>query len=242
MSDSDDPFLVTSPLGITSILRTIVKQKILVHMHFGHRDQAIITTVLDVDTEQERLVVDAASDNIFNQRLVHADKIHFDAQVNKVRVQFHTGQAHPLTFDQRQAFWLPYPETLRRMQRRDNFRIDIPVSTPLLCRIPRKDDVVVTLPVKDISAGGIALLDHNEEITENVSALLGNCELELDDIGTVVTTLQIRRIGHQMLGGSTPVKVIACSFYNPPLSDTIMIQNYIGRLDRMLNARRRGFD
>lgn len=242
MSDSDDPFLVTSPLGIKSVLRTLMVQKSLVHMRLERHSQAIITTVLDVSSDQSQIVVDAATDANFNQRLIQAPEVHFDAQVDRVRVQFQTGQAQPYMYDQRDAFLLPYPEALRRLQRRDHFRIDIPVSMPLFCNIPLKDKKVATLAVKDISAGGLALLDHNEDITDIVGAPLRQCSLDLDDVGTVVVNMRIRRISNQLLGNAKPVRVVACEFDHPATADVIMIQNYIGRLERMLNARRRGFD
>lgn len=243
MSDPNDPFLVTSPLGIKSVLRALVSQNTLVHMRLEQDAQAIITTLLDVHTEQKHIIVDAATDADFNQRLTQSPIAHFDAQVNGVRVQFRTdGQAQPYTFDQRDAFLLPYPDALRRLQRRDHFRIDVPVSSPLFCSLSLRTGQDVSLPVKDISAGGVALLDRNEVIVESEGSLLKNCTFELDDVGTVVVDLRIRRISHQLLGDGKATRVVACEFYQPAPADAIMVQNYIGRLERMLNARRRGFD
>lgn len=242
MSDSDDPFLVTSPLGITSVLRALVAQKTLIHMRLERNSQTIITTLLHIDSDQGRMIVDAAADDVFNQRLTKTEKVYFDAQIDRIRVEFHTGQATPCTFENREAFWIPLPDALRRVQRRDHYRIDIPVSAPLFCEVRNNGDLVATLPVKDISAGGLALLDRNEEVKETEGSQLRQCVLELDDIGTVIVNLKIRRISNQLLGDAKPVRVIACEFDRPSPPNVIMIQNYIGRLERMLNARRRGFD
>lgn len=243
MSDSNDPFLVTSHLGITSVLRALMLQKTLIHMHIERQGQAIITTVLDIDTDQARLVVDAAPDDTFNQRLAQANQIHFDALVDKIRVQFNTGQAKPYTFERRSALWLPYPDSLRRLQRRDNYRIDIPVSMPLLCEIPVKGQPKpLTLTARDISAGGVALIDPDHAITHDPGSVMRQCSFDLGDVGTVVTNLAIRRISDQAVGEAKPVRVVACEFLHPSASDSILIQNYIGRLERWLNARRRGFD
>lgn len=242
MIDSDDPFLVTSQLGIKSVLRALVVQKTLVHLRLEQHGQAIITTLLDVDSEQDRVVIDAAASPAFNERLIRAPKLHFDARVDQIRVQFHTGQATQCLFDQRAAFSLPSPNALRRLQRRDHFRIDIPVSTPLFCELPLKSGKNIVLPVKDISAGGVALLDRNEEFTQTEGAVLKQCTFQLDDIGTVALNLRVRRISNQVLGDWSLTRVVACEFVYPAQGDAIMIQNYIGRLERALNARRRGFD
>lgn len=242
MSDSD-PFLVTSPLGIKSILRALVMQRTLVRMRLDNDHQAIITTLLDVSADHGHIIVDAAADSAFNERLIQTPTVNFDAQVNGVRVQFQTvGKAQFHTFEQRDALWLPYPDALRRLQRRDHFRIDIPVSAPLFCETSLKTGQDISLPVKDISAGGVALLDRNEDVQEPEGAVLKDCTFELDDVGTVVVNLRIRRISHQLLGDGKATRVIACQFDHPSPSDTIMVQNYIGRLERMLNARLRGFD
>lgn len=242
MNDSDDPFLVTSTLGITSLLRALMMQKILVHMRLDRHDQAIITTVLDVNPEQEHIIVDAAEDATFNERLTRTGTIHFDAQVDKVRVQFSTSQARSQLFEDRNALCLPYPDALRRLQRRNHFRIDIPVSMPLFCDVSVKGGPALRLPVKDISAGGVALLDPGEAVTDENGDVLRRCSLELTDVGTVVTNLKIKRISKKTQSDSGAVRVIACEFDHLSAPGNIMVQNYIGRLDRLLNARRRGFD
>lgn len=242
MNDTSDPYLVTSPLGITSVLRTLVAHKTLIHMRPDRHPQAIITTVLDIDPEQKQFIVDAAANDIFNERLARASQIHFDAQIDKIRVHFRSSQAQQLVFDKRPAFLLPYPDALQRMQRRHHFRIDIPVSTPLFCDVPLNAQRTVTLPVKDISAGGIALLDAEKSIDGTAGSVIKGCQLELTDIGTVMTDLKIRRISDHKTADDKSIRTIACEFDRPAPPDAIMIQNYIGRLDRLLNARRRGFD
>lgn len=242
MNDTNDPFLVTSQLGILSVVRSLIAQKTLVHMRLDRNSEAIITTVLDVDTEQERIIVDAAADDAFNRRLGQANLIHFDALVDKIRVQFSTGPAQQLSFDQRNAFSVPYPEALRRLQRRDHFRIDIPVSMPLFCEIPVKGGSPLMLPVKDISAGGVALQDPKNLVADSAGAQLKQCVFELDDVGTVTVNLRIQRISEQTSGDAKPTRIIACQFDSPTAQHNIMVQNYIGRLERLLNARRRGFD
>ena len=242
MSHSDDPFLVTSPLGIRSILRTLVVQKTLIHMRLERHGQAIITTLLHVDDAHDHLIIDAAADATFNQRIAQAPRLHFEAQVDQIRIQFHTNAAIPCVFEQRDAFQLPYPDALRRIQRRDHFRIDIPVSAPLFCTIPQKKDPDLVLPVKDISAGGIALLDREERMTQSEGSVLRQCVLDLDHVGPVTINLRIRRIEDRILGDDKATRVVACEFEALDRSDGIKIQNYIGRLERMLNARRRGFD
>lgn len=242
MNNTDDPFLITSRLGITSVLRALMTQKTLVHMRPARTGQAIITTVLDVDPDQEHIIVDAAEDATFNERLARTGTIHFDAQVDRIRVQFSTSQASHQVFENRDAFRFPYPDALRRLQRRNHFRIDIPVSMPLICDVRIKGGHTLMLSVKDISAGGLALLDPGKDVTDGVGDVLRRCSLDLDDAGTVVTDLKIRRISDPQTTDSATARVVACEFHHLSAPGNIIVQKYIGRLDRLLNARRRGFD
>lgn len=243
MSEPNDPFLVTTTLGITAVLQSLKLQKSLVHMRLDNDNRAIITAVLDVNSHERWLIVDATDDAQFNQRLTGSPKVFFEAQIDRVKVQFSCAGATAILFEGREAFRLTYPEHLRRIQRRNHFRIDIPVTMPLLAQIPVIGGRTLKLPVKDISAGGVAVIDHNQELDVTVGAWLKQCTFELDDVGTVVTNLKVRRISeHQSEPGTTPVRVVACEFDHPSAAEAIMVQNYIGRLERMLIARRRGFD
>src|SRR5690606_10979837 len=117
-----------------------------------------------------------------------------------------------------------------------------PVSMPLICDVRIKGGHTLMLPVKDISAGGLALLDPGKDLTDGVGDVLRRCSLDLDDAGTVVTDLKVRRISDPQIAGSATARVVACEFHNLSAPGHIIVQKYIGQLDRLLNARRRGFD
>src|SRR5699024_10981172 len=99
--------------------------------------------------------------------------------------------AQTIMHDGRQALQFPFPHALRRIQRRDHFRVDIPVSAPLWCQVPASEKTTETLRVKDISAGGLALFDPETLVDAGVGSRLEACTLELPDIGTITFTLTV---------------------------------------------------
>lgn len=243
MNDPDDPFLITSRLQIAALLRNMARKNVLLHMRMAEHGQALITTLLDVDPDHNALVVDAASDEAFNERIGRTQAVHFDATVERVKVQFSVaGPASAQLFDARAAFRLPFPEALRRIQRRDHYRIDIPVTHPLVCAIPTPSQGTVALRAKDISAGGIALLDPASELDTTAGTRYPDCELHLSDTETLAVGLAVRRVSMETVSDARPTRVIACQFLGLQGPGHIAVQHYIGRLERMLNARRRGFD
>lgn len=242
-ADHPDPFLVQSPRGVLSNLRAIVEQGTLLHMRLKSRPQALITTLLDIDEDHHRIVVDASADEAFNRRLLSTGEVQFSTVIDGVRLQFDSmAPARTISHDGRQALQLPFPHTLRRIQRRDHFRIDIPVSTPLFCQVPLENKQTETLKVKDISAGGVALFDPETLVDARVSTRLADCMLSLPDLGTVTFDLTVQRVGTTSVPGGVATRILACQFHRLAPSHEIMIRNYIGQLERMLLARRKGFD
>lgn len=243
VDDDSDPFLVRSQQGVRSNLRSIVEQGSLLHMRLRPQPESLVTTLLQTDPDNNRIVVDASADNIFNKRLLAANEIQFGTVINGVSVQFFcSGPAHEVVYDGRPAFELPLPHTLRRIQRRDHFRIDVPVNDPLWCEITSHGRQTETLKVKDISVGGVALFDPTTLVEATPGTRLQNARLALPNLGTVEFTLIVRRISIISMPGGATMRTLACQFGGLSPGDDILIRNYIGQLERMLLARRKGFD
>lgn len=243
VDDDSDPFLVRSQQGVKSNLRAIVEQGSLLHMRLRPQPESLVTTLLQTDPDNNRIVVDASADNIFNKRLLAASEIQFNTVVDSVRIQFFcAGPAREVVYDGRPAFELALPHTLRRIQRRDHFRIDVPVSDPLWCEITSHGRDPEALKVKDISVGGIALFDPTTLVEATPGTRLHNARLELPGLGTVAFSLIVRRISIISMPGDATMRILACQFGGLSPGDDIMIRNYIGQLERMLLARRKGFD
>lgn len=242
-ADQSDPFLVPTRRGVLSNLRAIVQQGTLLHMRLRSHPEALVTTLLQIDPDNERIVVDASADRTFNDRMQAPGEVQFSTVIDGVRVQFDCiAPARPVVYDGRPALELPLPHQLRRIQRRDHFRIDIPVSTPLWCEVSVDSRRTESLKVRDISAGGIALFDPSTLIEAVPGTLIHNGQLPLPELGTVNFTLNVRRVGITSVPGGATTRILACQFQQLSPSHEIMVRNYIGQLERMLLARRKGFD
>ncbi len=243
MDQDHDPFLVTSPRAIASVLRTIHQRNALLHMRLAAHEQALVTTLLDLDANEQSITVDASANPQFNRRILEPGRVLFSTVVDKVRVQFTVNApAQAIEFQQRDALRLAYPHALRRIQRRDHFRIDIPVSQPVYCQIPFSAGQVHTLQIKDLSAGGVALLDPDELIDATVGTRLNGCQIVLPDLGAIQVDLTVRRMVPKDKKSGQTRSTLACQFNDLSTAHEIMVVNYLGQLERQLNARRRGFD
>ncbi|MDS1140493.1 flagellar regulator YcgR PilZN domain-containing protein [Pusillimonas sp. SM2304] len=243
--DNGDPYQTSSQLEIVRLLRSIEARKALLRMHLKGRAVAIVTTILEVDAANHRLIVDVSSDPDFNERIIKAQSVTFDTMLDKIHIQFSTTDITPCLQDNLPALSMPIPQTLSRIQRREYYRVDTPVTHPASCKIPIKGEhgtIEHSLIVKDISAGGVSLVDADHILDNSKGATYKHCKLELPEVGSVVTELRVMRSQDESLANDVERRVIGCKFVNLPNPMQIMVQHYIGLLERKLNAKRRGFD
>lgn len=245
MDDTDERYTVSSRLEIQSLLRDAQKKNALLRMHVKGRSAAIITTILDIEGDTGSLVVDNSSDEGFNQRIVSADTVSFETLLDKVRVIFSSNQVSACMHDNRPALRLPIPDSLTRIQRREFYRVETPVTNPPRCtfmfELP-KGPGRVSLEVRDVSAGGICVLDNQHQLDNAKGTLYPACELSLPDVGQVITDLRIvRSVDEEGVNGKER-RLLGCKFVALPSPMQMRVQHYIGMLERRLNAKRRGFE
>lgn len=147
--------------------------------------------------------------------------------------------------DGRPALRALFPDSINRIQRREYYRVEIPVSNRAICTIPtpeNKETKQVSLEIKDISVGGISVLDNNRALDNTLHTLFRACKLDLPEAGTVVTDLQIVRSQDETLANGKPSRSLGLAFINLSNPMNFIIQQYIGKLERKLNAKRRGFE
>ncbi|PLC50358.1 flagellar brake protein [Pollutimonas subterranea] len=243
--DEENPFLVTSSLEIHALLRSIATKGALLRMHIEGRTVAIITTILDVDPDNAAFIVDNSAEEDFNRRVVSADTVTFETSLDKVRIQFSVTKVESCMQEGRPALRASFPSSITRIQRREYYRVDIPVSNPATCTIPtpqNKDTKQVTLELRDISAGGISAMDNEHTLDNALNALFKNCRLELPEAGTVITDLQIVRSQDDTLANGKPSRSLGFAFINLSNPMNFIVQQYIVKLERKLNAKRRGFE
>jgi len=241
----DDAFAVTAPLEIRSILRSIERHESLLRMHRqGSPDQSIMTTILAFDPTTDRVIIDCSPDPEFNQRLVRADAVIFDTQVDRINIQFTGNELESCTYDGLPALSFPYPEKVRRIQRREFYRVEIPIGEPASCAVslakPGQPPAKVTVRMKDISAGGVALLDSDNLLPHQSGTLFRDSILTLPEVGEVSVHLSVLRIHTLELPNKKEIIELGCAFQDISKSTSTLIQGYIGRLERRLNARRLG--
>lgn len=232
---------VESRREIIALLRGIHEKKQLVRMGVG--PDVCVTSILEVDPDSDSVILDCSIDRAQNQRMVKAPKVSFDTTLDKIRIIFNTETLIETQFDERPALRMDIPETLIRLQRREFYRMETPVSNPvrISVRMPAAMGAgTQSFPLADISCGGIALLDNAHLLGDETGTMLENCLIDLPEIGVVTTNLQIRNHLDITLHNNKTNRRVGCQFVNISRGNLANVQRYITKLERERNARLAG--
>lgn len=242
--DPDDPvysrYLMHSRPEIAQVLRALGRQTELVTAYFNHGQEFFLTSIVDVDPNQGRLIVDCGTDEAVNARAAAAGKVLFVTSQDRVKVQFAVVRLERVKFQGKPAFRAPFPTELLKLQRREYYRLSMPMGSPVMCIIPEAGNGRREVTVSDISVGGVGLSGFPMAQPLEIGQQFANCRIALPEEGTIASSLEVRNIQELTLRNGSQVKRAGCQFIDLPPAHQAMIQRYIIRIDRERRALTRG--
>lgn len=244
VSLDDDPFGVSQPLEIQSILTGLLSQRALVRLDIPGHAVSVISTLLDIDHQAGSIVLDNASDDEINRQLLQAPSVRLQGLLDKVMIEF-SGPLSPALHEGRPALSMEQPRQLRRMQRRELFRIEVPASSTAACviRDPSFPGEQIRFRMLDISAGGVRLADATGALSHTaVGTIFDTCTLELGDTGSVDVRLRLQRHAELIQENDKRLQIAALRFFKLPTNRQVTIQQFVGSLERAVMSRRWGMD
>lgn len=214
---------------IVAILRELRDAHVLATAHFSPRD-FIITTVLEVQPGIDALLLDYGADRAANNQLLRAPRLQVQTQHNHIQIRFACGPAQVDRYQNRPAFRLPLPPSLVRLQRREFFRLRIPLAESVQCHLPPQEHlppVRGAIRVMDISCGGVALLDLSGKANLETSRTYRNCRIELPGGACVVTDMEVRHVRETRSPAGECFRHCGCRFVGITPAKTAQIQRFI---------------
>lgn len=234
-------FVLYGKKDMLAVLRKLKDDVSLVTVFFDSGREMILTSLVDVD--EENVILDLGADKNANRKVVDAEKVFCVASQEKVRVQFELGRLTPATFEGQPAFRAPFPASVLRLQRRDFFRLAMPVTRPLKCSMPIADAEgnvqSLATNVVDISGGGLAMTVPKETTFES-GMEFRDCVIELPEIGAITMTLAVRNVFEVELRSGARITRAGCEFVKPSGLALTLIQRYIMKVERERKARESG--
>lgn len=238
-------FEIESPREITALLRGINEQNQLVRMLIHGEIDVCVTSILALDGDAGWVYLDRSINQDQNRRILASTGIAFETSLDKVRILFSSEKVEECIHEGNPALKIAMPASLIRLQRREYYRMPTPITNPVRVVISLPTELgggALPFPLADISCGGIAVLDNKLILGDTVGKEYENCRLDLPEIGTVTTSLQIRNSIDLTLLNNKSNRRLGCQFVDLPRPMLMYVQRYITRLERERNARIAGLN
>lgn len=226
-------FRVRTRAEILSILRSLMDQNSLVTVYFNGGHDFFLTALLAIDDGGATLTFDRGTDERQNQRLSRAPAARLEAYLDHIRVEFSIGTIATVGFEGKPAFRAPLPPSLLRIQRRESYRVHVPISRPIVCELPPAGATgqPVLAQVRDISIGGVALVDFPAAFQLVPGTVFEHCRLHLNRTEMVMVGLELVRVyrARNALPGAS--QLVGCRFLHLNAKIEAQLQRLINQLD-----------
>jgi c-di-GMP-binding flagellar brake protein YcgR len=235
-------FRVASRREISTLLTSVGEKKQLVRMLIDGQFDTCVTAILEVSSD--RVFLDCSIDPQQNQLILANGGVAFETTLDNIRILFFSEQVVQCEHKERPALQIKLPSNLVRLQRREYYRMTMPLNDPVMVTVPSLPDMgdaINVFPLINISCGGVAFFDHQRLLRNTIGQNYAACLIELPNVDTVNVTLQIRTSQDLTLLNNKPNRMIGCSFVDMTQPIMASVQRYITKLERERNARSKGF-
>lgn len=238
-------YFLSAPREISFYLNQLAKRGTLVTAHLDDGKLFFLTTIVAVDDEKGSIFIDLAPAEALNSAAQAARQITLMANLDRIKVQFRLSTMREEQFDGRRALSASIPDAMLRLQRREYFRLEPPLASPIDCRIAvdTADGSVKTFEPKvaDISGGGISLTAPTNLADDcQPDTLFKDCRLDLPGEGVLLVNLRVRKMVEISANTGLHNLRIGCEFVGLPGTRRAMIERYIARIERERKARDSG--
>lgn len=216
-------------------LRAIQKRNLLVNLDIQGSRQIVVTSVLGVNETNNTVILDSARGDALNHELLSGKGAEFIAQLDGVSISFFTGPVTLCTYEKLPALRISIPKSLIRLQRREHFRVPMPIAKPVRCIVPStsaEDPDPISTHIVDISCGGVALAETSGRIGTETGMILHDCRLLLPESDAVITSLEVRNTAQIRLQNGSFQNRLGCKFADLPNDMAASLQRFVMDIER----------
>lgn len=239
ISEAEDigPYRLTAPTEIGFVLRSLAQRGDFVSISFNSGREMLLTRILDVDLKAREFVFDLSGHEQSNLALTKTEKAIFMAAPEGVRVQFVTRHVRRVSHEGQPAFAAPFPADLIKLQRRDYFRLQTPISSPYLCRLAVPGCEPLRLEVHDVSLGGVGIWCPENRIDKlEVGLKLAQVTFDFGPGGVMRIDVEVRNRRPIVNRQGQTQYLIGLLFCNLARTQEAALQRLISQLERERKA------
>ena len=235
-ADSDNSqYTVSSRLEIAKILSAIMRQNALITASPGE-GSFFLTSILSIDQDNDTLLLDCGRQQTQIEQVLQKQQLLCSTALDKVKIEFACDRITTVGSGAEMAFRMPLPRKMLRLQRREYFRVPIPLTSKIQCVIsPLQPNPAlpakIELAVHDISSGGIAVITPATLFTPELGTEY-NVVIGLPGTPGVRARVQARNAFMITLPNGKVTQRSGFAFVDPSENVLALIQRYIMNLER----------
>lgn len=240
--DEYSKFLLHHKNEMFPVLKGLIERVSQVTMFFNEGRDMVITSIVSYDDNS--MVLDFGPSSELNRKALEADRLFCVSQLDKVKIQFLLRGVTRIEDNGRPAFKATLPESMLRLQRREYFRLSLPITRPLRMQFPRIQEdgsrAITNVEVGDLSGGGLAMVNLPESFKIEPGMEFENCRLELPEVGEITAKVRVCSLMETKTRSGVVSHRAGCEFIKLPGPMLTLIQRYIIRIERERKARESG--
>ncbi len=228
-------YITASQMEIRQLLHTMQRATIIITASLDGADDFFLTSVLALDQPPGTLTFECGLDRERNERVLRLRELLCTTRLDKIAVQFRCEQITAVEYQGRPAFSCVMPEELLRLQRREYYRIEAPLLSPLKCLVATVREgapTVIELCVHDISCGGIGVLTPPALFVPELGKRY-DTTLHLPGASTLRDEMVARSMFPITLPSGTITQRSGFAFTKLPNGMLTSVQRYIMNLERL---------
>lgn len=235
--NAESNYIVNNPRLILGYLDNLIQKKCLISAHFGKQNSGFLTTIVELDKKKRVVLLDSGPTSALDDELLASDKVLFRTDYEGIKVAFKGDAIRKIKKNNAWAFEMPVPNSMFWMQRRQFYRVKVPLSHQgSYCRVSHSaDSVQAFLPLIDLSISGVALL--NTDIEAPWAMNLGDgrhwehCQLHLQSGAVAEVSLEIVYVNLIRANTIQMHQRIGCRFESLPMNFDSSIQHYMQEIE-----------
>lgn len=238
MFQPNDPFLIRNPLEIEQWLNQVLSHQALLQIADMQGQAGFLTTLIDINPAEQLMFIDAAQEPQLNEQLVQSGQLLLTTHINRIPLQIPAINLQYARDRQGGFLYCPIPQTIRRLQRRSSFRVEVPKIPPALCTVAHEHGQL-QLVIDNISATGVAVVSPDLALPLDRGFYLPESVLELPQTEPFVVDMLIVRT-QDLSKNNKNMRLFGCTFQNLNPHTERSLQNYVFTLQRIEASRHKG--
>lgn len=223
-------FTLSSAVEIVFHLRALINRNEMISVYFNHGEEMLLTQLITVDAARGEFSFDIGSNEDLNVGLLKSERAVFVAAPDGIKTQFVCGPFRSGRDANGPVFLATLPPDVIKLQRREYFRVETPIASPVLCQI--RQPIAAQLPLHDISLGGLSLVTPAALPEFERMTVLVDCCIALPGSGSLIFDMEARNLRHLVNRNGSQLELIGCRFLNLNGKAESLLQRYMNQLER----------